>query len=171
MEAIVSMAVARDGDRVHFGVFRPCFVIAPEEWQGAPTQQGHGVAERLDRPELGAVSLFNYVDARDVSDFVLAWIARSNDAPNGEIFFVGAEDALARESLSTLLPPFLADSALDGSSALVGSAAAFSVRKARELLGWRPVRSWRSELQTEPVSEAELDSPELERSAERTTAP
>jgi UDP-glucose 4-epimerase len=122
-----------------FGVFRPCFVISPEEWQGAPTQQGHTVLDRLRHPELAAVALFNYVDARDAADFVLAWLDRATEAPNGSIFFVGAEDALAIRPLSELLP--YAEAA-----ALTGTRPAFSSAKAEHLLGWRPSRSWRTEL-------------------------
>lgn len=149
VEATVRMAVARDGDRVRFGVFRPCFVIAPDEWLGAPTQQGHTVAERLDNPGLGAVSLFNYVDARDAAEFVRLWIDRAYSVPNGSVFFVGAADAMAREPLDRLIPRFLLGS--DAAAAtLTGTAPAFSSAKAERLLGWRGTRSWRTELVSEP---------------------
>ena len=58
-EQTMRMFAAQRWERVRLAAFRPCFVIAPEEWAGAPTQQGHTVRERIDRPELGAVSLFN----------------------------------------------------------------------------------------------------------------
>jgi UDP-glucose 4-epimerase len=125
VEEIVRMfAVADTGDRV-FGAFRPCFVIAPEEWSGAPTQQGHTVQERLADPELARVSLFNYVDARDAGDFVRLWTERATPELSGETFFVGAKDAMRRD----------------------GKPAAFAIDKAARLLGWHPQRSWRTELQ------------------------
>ncbi|ROP49143.1 MULTISPECIES: NAD(P)-dependent oxidoreductase [unclassified Rathayibacter] len=145
IEEVIAMAVAREGDAVRFGAFRPCFVIAPEEWHGAPTQQGHTLHERLDQPEYAAVSLFNYVDARDAADFVLTWIERAEHAPNGSVFFVGAADAFARESLDQLVPRYL-DGASDLAAPLVGTSPAFSSAKAERLLGWRAKRSWRSEL-------------------------
>jgi nucleoside-diphosphate-sugar epimerase len=145
IESIIGMAVARDGDSVRFGAFRPCFVISPEEWHGAPTQQGHTLTDRLDRPEYAAVSMFNYVDARDAAAFVLAWLAGADAVPNGSVFFVGAEDAFAREPLSTLIPRYL-----NGTETLAAElgdeSPAFSSAKARTLLGWRPTRSWRTEL-------------------------
>ncbi|WP_309133294.1 NAD(P)-dependent oxidoreductase, partial [Brevibacterium sp.] len=95
---------ARQTDAVKFVSFRPCFVIAPEEWEGAPTQQGHSVVERLDDSALSAVALFNYVDARDVTGFLLQLLARIDDVDNGEVFFVGAADALARRPLAELVP-------------------------------------------------------------------
>lgn len=149
IEATVVMAVARDGDRVRFGVFRPCFVISPEEWLGHPTQQGHTVAERLDNPGLGAVSLFNYVDARDAAEFVRLWIDRAESIPNGSVFFVGAADAMAREPLDRLIPRFLPGTA-EVAAPLAGTAPAFSSAKAERLLGWQGSRSWRTELAGEP---------------------
>ncbi|MBG0830203.1 NAD(P)-dependent oxidoreductase [Planomonospora sp. ID67723] len=124
---------------------RPCFVIAPEEWEGAPTQSGHTVTERLDRPDIAGVSLFNYIDARDAADLLLILLDRLPGLPNGEVFFAGAADALAREPLSELLPRVIPSTA-DFASALTGSAPAFSSAKAERMLGWQAKRSWRTEL-------------------------
>lgn len=157
IEQIVAMAVARDGDAIRYGVFRPCFVISPEEWAGAPTQQGHTVEERLDHPEHAAVSLFNYVDARDTGEFVLAWLAGADRVPNGTVFFVGASDALARESLSTLMPRYLPGTT-ETAAPLGGSAPAFSSERAASLLDWRALRSWRTELAPAPSSSSSSSS-------------
>lgn len=146
IENAVQMAVARDGDRVTFGVFRPCFVISPEEWNGAPTQQGHTVRERLDSPELAAVSLFNYVDARDAASFVSSWLENAHRAPNGSVFFVGADDALARDSLDELVPRYLPGTE-ELAAGLTGTRPAFSSAKAARLLGWKPEHDWRTELE------------------------
>ena len=57
------------GDAIRFAAFRPCYVIAPEEWAGAPTQQGHTVRERLDDPALsapGPVQLRRCAGCRDL---------------------------------------------------------------------------------------------------------
>lgn len=143
-EQVASM-FAQQTSEVKFISFRPCYVIAPEEWEGAPTQQGHTVAERLDDPALSAVALFNYVDARDVTDFLLTALANIDRVENGSVFFVGAKDALARRPLAELVPehfPELAELA----EGLRGDSTAFSVQKAKEVLGWEPKRSWRTEL-------------------------
>jgi nucleoside-diphosphate-sugar epimerase len=144
-ESVMQMFAAQYGDRVRLSAFRPCFVIAPEEWDGAPTQQGHTVRERIEDPRHGAVSLFNYVDARDATDFVDTLLARSHDIPNGEVFFVGAQDALADAPLSELLPRY-SDVDPELAAGLAGSSPAFSVAKAQRLLGWAAQRSWRTEL-------------------------
>ena len=139
-EQTMQMFAAQYGDRVRLAAFRPCFVIAPEEWDGAPTQQGHTVRERIADPRYGAVSLFNYVDARDAADFLDTLLRRAPEVPNGEVYFVGAQDALAE-----LLPRF-SGIAPELAAGLTGTSPAFSTAKAERLLGWTASRSWRTEL-------------------------
>lgn len=144
-EQTIAMLAREVSPDIRFAAFRPCYVIAPEEWRGAPTQQGNTVAERLDDPALSAPALFNYVDARDVTGFLEALLPAMGDLPPAEVFFVGADDALARAPLAELLPRFLPGS--DALAAdLTGTMPAFSSAKAERMLGWRPTRSWRSEL-------------------------
>lgn len=146
-EQTVQMFAAAQGEKLRYAAFRPCYVISPEEWEGAPTQQGHTVAERLADPALSAPALFNYVDARDVADFLDVLLQKMDSIPNGETFFVGAADALATAPLAELMPRFLPGSeAL--AAGLTGTSPAFSITKARDLLGWEPQRSWRTELKT-----------------------
>lgn len=145
IEQTIDMLRRQTGDDVRFASFRPCYVIAPEEWAGAPTQQGHTVLERLDDPALSAPALFNYVDARDVAAFADTLLVALDDIPNGERFFVGADDALARRPLSELLPQFHPGTER-AATELTDDAPAFSSAKAARLLGWRPTRAWRTEL-------------------------
>jgi nucleoside-diphosphate-sugar epimerase len=147
-EQTVQMFAAAQGDAIRYAAFRPCYVISPEEWAGAPTQQGHTVRQRLDDPALSAPALFNYVDARDVADFLDLLLAKMGAIPNGQTFFVGAADALATAPLAELMPQFLPGSETIAAG-LRGSSPAFSITKAREMLGWEPKRSWRTELKTE----------------------
>ncbi|MGJ7905474.1 NAD-dependent epimerase/dehydratase family protein [Actinopolyspora sp. H202] len=128
-----------------FHAFRPCFVVAPEDWRGAPTQDGGTVHRRLENPELAAGSLFNYVDARDAAVFVRMLLEQSERIPNGENFFVAGPDALAREPLSELLPRYTPVPA-ELASGLTGTEPAFDHGKARRLLGWSPRYSWHTEL-------------------------
>lgn len=147
-EQTVQMFAAAQGDRIRYAAFRPCYVISPEEWDGAPTQQGHTLAERLADPALSAPALFNYVDARDVADFLDVLLQKMDSIPNGETFFVGAADALATGPLAELMPRFLPGSE-ELAAGLTGTSPAFCITKARELLGWEPRRSWRTELKTD----------------------
>jgi UDP-glucose 4-epimerase len=150
IEQTLAMLRRRTGDAVRYAAFRPCFVIAPEEWSGAPTQQGHTVHERLDDPALAAPSLFNYVDARDVTAFTDTLLGALPEIPNGETFFVGAADALARRPLAELLPRFVSGSD-DLAASLTGTAPAFSSAKAARVLGWHPQYGWRDELRPLPT--------------------
>lgn len=144
-EDTMRMFVRQAGDRVRFAAIRPCYVVSRAEWEGAPTQLGHTMRERLDNPELAAISLFNYVDARDAADLVALLVEQPDQAPNGQVFFVGAADALAREPLADLLPRFHPGTAgLAG--ALTSDQPAFSTEAAERLLGWKAQRSWRTEL-------------------------
>lgn len=148
-EQTMAMLARQTGEATRFAAFRPCYVIAPEEWEGAPTQQGHTVRERLDDPALSAPALFNYVDARDVASFVDVLLEALPEIPNAELFFVGADDALAREPLAELLPRFVPGSERLA-SVLTGTAPAFSNAKAKHALGWHPAHTWRSELREPP---------------------
>jgi len=149
VENLVAMFARQESSTI-FGAFRPCFVISPGEWAGEPTQQGHTVVDRLNDPSLAAVSLFNYVDARDAADFVVGWVERAGADANGEVFFVGAADALALAPLAELLPYAAA-------AGLAGTAPAFSSSHATDRLGWSPTRSWRTQLT--PDQRALLSSP------------
>lgn len=160
-EQTITMLARQTGDATRFAAFRPCYVIAPEEWDGAPTQQGHTVRERLDDPALSAPALFNYVDARDVATFVDVLLEALPGIPNAEVFFVGADDALARRPLAELLPQFVPGTE-QLAAGLTGTSPAFSNAKARRLLGWRPSHTWRSELGEDTAasaSDTELPTP------------
>jgi nucleoside-diphosphate-sugar epimerase len=151
-EQTVQAFAAAQGEKIRYAAFRPCYVISPEEWEGAQTQQGHTLAERLADPALSAPALFNYVDARDVADFLDLLLEKMPSIPNGETFFVGATDALATAPLAELMPKFLPGSeAL--SAGLTGTSPAFSIAKAHELLGWHPIRSWRTELKVPSLND------------------
>ena len=145
IEQTLAMLQARTGDAVRYAAFRPCYVIAPEEWAGVPTQQGHTVRERLADPALSAPALFNYVDARDVTAFADTLLAALPDIRNGETFFVGADDALATRPLAELLPRFVPGSEATA-AVLTGTSPAFSTAKAARVLGWRPAHRWRDQL-------------------------
>ncbi|OAZ40643.1 oxidoreductase [Microbacterium arborescens] len=159
IEQTVRMLHRQTGDAVRFAAFRPCYVIAPEEWRGAPTQQGHTVRERLDDPGLAAPALFNYVDARDVASFADALLAALPTIPNAETFFVGADDALARRPLAELIPRFHPGTE-EVAAVLTGTTPAFSNEKARRLLDWAPRHSWRDALTEEhSLSDTRKDVP------------
>jgi UDP-glucose 4-epimerase len=145
VEQLAAMFARRHPDGPRFGAFRPCYVVAPEEWAGAPTQQGHTILERLDDPALSAVALFNYVDARDAGEFVRLWLENAAAVPNGGVFFVGAPDSLVRGPVGLALAEHVPATA-DAARGLDADAAVFSSALAEHVLGWRAARTWRTEL-------------------------
>jgi nucleoside-diphosphate-sugar epimerase len=103
------------------------------------------MAERLAEPALSAVALFNYVDARDAGDFVTSWLDHADTVPNGEVFFVGAPDALVRGSVRDAIAEYLPE-AMAAAAGLGDDDPLFSSARAERLLGWHARRTWRTEL-------------------------
>jgi UDP-glucose 4-epimerase len=145
-EEVMRYFVRRAGNQLQTFTVRPCFVVAPEEWQDdAPAQGGGSIRTRLENPDLAVASLFNYVDARDAAELIVRLLDRADTIASGEIFYAGAADALATEPLAELLPQYYPEIA-EMASALGGTRPAFSTRKAERLLGWQAQYSWRTEL-------------------------
>lgn len=142
----MTATLARQQDRMRLAAIRPCYVVTPDEWDGAPTQAGHTIRQRLDTPALAAVSLFNYVDARDLGELMALLVAHDDTTwPHGEVLFAGAADALARAPLAELLPRFHPGTH-GHAAALTGTTPAFDCSKAERLVGWKPQRTWRTQL-------------------------
>lgn len=114
-------------------VIRPCYLVTAEE-------RDSRIRPRLERPELAAGNLFNYVDVRDAAQAFRLGVER--DLAGSHVFFAGAADALAREPLSTLLPRYYPGTEALAAS-LTGTRPAISSARAESLLGYRPRYSWR----------------------------
>ena len=140
VEQVIAMLARQTGDRLRFAAFRPCYVIAPEEWQGAPTQQGHTVRERLDDPALSAPALFNYVDARDVATFRRPSWRSSATSPTARCSSSAPTTPWPASRSRACCPRFLPGSR-GLAAGLTGTSPAFSIAKAQAMLGWRPRRS------------------------------
>ncbi|WP_159944492.1 MULTISPECIES: NAD(P)-dependent oxidoreductase [unclassified Nocardiopsis] len=138
-------ALARTSPTCVLTCVRPGYVVAPEEWEGAPTQQGHTMAERLADPALAAVSLFNYVDARDAAELFALVIENPARLRGGQILNAMAPDPLAPGPVDTLLPRYHPTTA-GAAAALADGRAVFSSEAARTALGWIPTRTWREQL-------------------------
>lgn len=98
--------LARTTSSCVLSCLRPGYVVAPEEWQGATTQQGHTMVERLTDSALAATSLFNYVDARDAAELFALIVENPDRVPSGQSFNAVAPDPLCTGPVDTLLPRF-----------------------------------------------------------------
>ncbi|RKS08714.1 nucleoside-diphosphate-sugar epimerase [Nocardiopsis sp. Huas11] len=147
-------ALARTARTCTMTCVRPGYVVAPEEWEGAVTQQGHTIAERLADPELAATSLFNYVDARDAGELFALVIENPDRVTGGQVFNAMAADPLALGPVDALLPKYHPTTA-EHAAALADGSAVFSSRAAREALGWNPTRTWREQVPADVRDELE----------------
>jgi nucleoside-diphosphate-sugar epimerase len=115
-------------------VLRPNWVITPEELDELARKGGR---------EPTKFRLFSYVDARDAaSAFHLA--AEVHGVPPGSVMFIVADDTAVGEPLAGLLPRLMPEIG-DKAAHLTGSRPAISNQRAKDLLGWRPLRSWRTQ--------------------------
>ncbi|MFC7008928.1 NAD-dependent epimerase/dehydratase family protein [Halalkalicoccus salilacus] len=93
----------------------------------------------------GAGNFWSYVDARDVAGIVAA--ALETDFEGHEAFLaVADENYLDRPTADAIEEYF---GALPEECALEGEESAFSIEKARDLLGWEPKHDWRTAAEEE----------------------
>ncbi|CAA9306298.1 MAG: UDP-glucose 4-epimerase [uncultured Chloroflexi bacterium] len=120
-------------------VIRPPWVVQPDQYETA-------VRTRLTaQPQDWAGSLYCYVDVRDLATAFRLALEAPPETVQDEVFNVLADDALATEPLSQLLPrldPAFADLA----AGLTGTQPMVSAERIQRVLGWRPQHSWRQYL-------------------------
>ncbi|GAA1111359.1 NAD-dependent epimerase/dehydratase family protein [Nocardiopsis metallicus] len=135
-------ALARTADSCVLSAVRPGYVVSPEEWRGATTQQGHTIAERLDDPALAAGSLFNYVDAHDAAELFALIVENPERVPGGSVYNAVAPDPLSHGPVDADLAR-LHPATAELAPALADGRAVFSSARAHRDLGWKPKRTWR----------------------------
>jgi nucleoside-diphosphate-sugar epimerase len=112
-------------------MLRPSGVLTPEELEEIKKDGG--------RKPTG-FHAYSYIDARDLA--VAFRLAVERSISGGTILFVVADDSTVAEPLCDLYPrvmPGIGDKARN----LTGSQGAYSNVRAKKLLSWRPVHSWR----------------------------
>jgi nucleoside-diphosphate-sugar epimerase len=113
---------------------RPPLLIGPNYGDGTP------LAERLKDPGLSARVLWCYCDIRDLA--VGFRLALEADHVVDDVFFLTADDPLADEPLCDLLPRYYPE-CKEMAAGLTGSKQAVVATKAKRILGYQPVHSWR----------------------------
>lgn len=130
-EEIFTMAARREGLQV--ASLRLALVVGPDEY----AQRGR---PRNDRGQGG---LWSYVDSRDVAQAVALAVEKLDAlGPGNHPFNIGAADTLATEPLRVLIPRFYPGTA-GKAWPLDGTTPAYSIERARRLLGYAPQYSWR----------------------------
>jgi len=112
-------------------MLRPSGVVTPDELEKIKKDGG--------RKPTGFYA-YSYIDARDLA--VAFRLAVERSIPSDTILFVVADDSTVAEPLCDLYPrvmPRIGDKARN----LTGSKGSYSNARAKKLLGWQPVHSWR----------------------------
>ena len=125
----IARSYARKG--VETVMLRPSGVVTAEELEKIKKDGG--------RKPTGFYA-YSYIDVRDLA--VAFRLAVERPLPSGTVLFVVADDSTVAEPLCDLYPrimPAIGDKA----RYLTGSKGAYSNARAKKLLGWRPVHSWR----------------------------
>jgi UDP-glucose 4-epimerase len=129
-EEIGETVARRDG--VPVASIRPTWIQAPGEY---PCRDEGYVTDR----SAGAGNFWSYVDVRDVADVVAA--ALTADVDGHEAFNCAAPDNALGEPLVDLVREYYGRIPRD--CTVEGDDSAYATRKAAELLGCAPDRSWR----------------------------
>jgi nucleoside-diphosphate-sugar epimerase len=111
---------------------RPSGVVTPEELEEMKRAGGR-------KPS--GFKAYSYIDARDLA--VAFRLAVEQPLPGGTIMFVVADDSTIAEPLCEFYPrinPSIGDKA----RMLTGSSGVYTNARAKKLLGWKPVYSWRN---------------------------
>ena len=112
-------------------MLRPSGVITPEELEQIRKDGGR-------RPT--GFQAYSYIDARDLAAAFRLAVERS--IPSGTVLFVVADDSTVAEPLCDLYPRVM-PSIGDKARSLTGSKGSYSNARAKSLLGWQPLHSWR----------------------------
>lgn len=112
-------------------MLRPSGVVTPDELEQIKKDGGR-------RPT--GFHAYSYIDARDLA--VAFRLAVERSIPSGTILFVVADDSTVAGPLCELYPRVM-PSIGDKARSLTGSKGSYSNARAKRLLDWQPVHSWR----------------------------
>jgi nucleoside-diphosphate-sugar epimerase len=112
-------------------VIRPPWVVSPEVLDELRASNGR---------EVSGFTLADYIDVRDLADAYRCAVDAEVDGCT--VLHVVADDSVISEPLSTYLPKALPE--IGGmASCLTGTSSSISNAKAKQVLGWKPARTWR----------------------------
>jgi len=134
-ERTAEMFARRDGMSV--ACLRFHWVARPEELRGRP-----GLEPDDEALAEGGRSFWGYVDVRDAARALRLAVEVARDAPYGfEPFNIVAADTLLAIATEEAIRRVAPDTTIR--SPIAGYASAFDIGKAKRMLGWEPVHSWR----------------------------
>ena len=135
LSKVVSEAIARSYTAkcgMETVILRPPWIVSAEELKGLRESGGVTPAK---------FGLYHYIDARDLAAACRAAIERPMAGTH--TVFVGSGETTVAEPLCTLYPRLM-PAIGDRADELTGIRAPVSTERARTLLDWAPIRSWRT---------------------------
>jgi nucleoside-diphosphate-sugar epimerase len=114
-------------------MLRPSGVVTPEELEQIKKDGGR-------RPT--GFHAYSYIDARDLA--AAFRLAVEQPIPSGTVLFVVADDSTVAEPLCDLYSRVM-PSIGDKARSLTGNKGSYSNARAKRLLGWQPLHSWRGD--------------------------
>jgi len=112
-------------------MLRPSGVVTPGELEQIKKEGGR---------RLSGFQAYSYIDARDLA--VAFHLSVERSIPSGTALFVVSDDSTIAEPLCDLYPRVM-PSIGDKARSLTGSKGSYSNSRAKKLLGWQPIHSWR----------------------------
>ena len=106
---------------------------------GRPDETVESAARLKENPSTGSRTLWSYVDIRDAA--VAARLALEAAGLTFEVFNVSAADTLSDIPTEKLLRDYAPS--VEVRQPIVGYGSAYSIEKARRVLGYQPAHSWR----------------------------
>jgi nucleoside-diphosphate-sugar epimerase len=106
---------------------------------GRPDEIVQAVARLRGNPTAGSRTLWSYVDIRDAA--VATRLALESSGLTFEVFNVSAADTLSEIPTEELLRDYAPS--VEVRQPILGNASAYSIEKARRLLGYEPAHTWR----------------------------
>lgn len=93
-----------------------------------------------------SANLWSYIDVYDLADALV--LAAESDLPGHEVFYIASPDNAGGHDFAEILHRYYGD-AIELRPLSRVDASGIDTRKARRLLGWNPIRSWRDYLDAE----------------------
>ncbi|WP_111768503.1 NAD-dependent epimerase/dehydratase family protein [Nakamurella deserti] len=133
-EQLMDAAVRRSDIRCI--TIRPCWV----QYEG---NYEHNLGPQIRDASVLSPNLWSYIDAYDLADAIR--LAAESDLPGHEVFYIASPDNVGGHDFAAVLKRYYGD-AIELRDLERPDSSGITSRKAMDLLGWTPTRSWRDYL-------------------------
>lgn len=136
-EQLMDAAVARSDIR--------CISLRPS-WVQLEANYEQNLGPQIRDAALLSPNLWSYIDAYDLADAIV--LAAQSDLPGHEVFYIASPDNVGGHDFAEVLRRYYGDK-IELRPLERVDASGISSRKAMDMLGWDPKRSWRDYLDTD----------------------